>query len=177
MSCGCAGLCCDEMPDRNLMLTGSFGLHDPSMAGYKMEPHTHHRNHGVIKSGLGDTCIDYDYDGNCIGTVPTYQDPTETPYPVVFSNPPTSTTAPAGSANKPLSFLEQLALSWGATGQQILKAQSGALPTYQNVGPGGQTTVYGNTTGIPSLASSIGSSSNILLLGGAALLLLLMSKK
>lgn len=133
------------------------------------------RRRGI--GGLGDIC--YDDEGYAVtcDTTPVYQDPTESPYPVVFSNP-ISTTIPAGTLAVSNSTLNNLLASWSATAQQLLKVAGGvAQPTYVQTTPqGGSTTVYGSTAApLSTSIASLGSSS-LVVLGIAAIVILAIAK-
>lgn len=192
MSCGCG---CRKQNHGN-MLTGSYGLPNPSIDGYSMIPViTHMRNQGygggappasfsplsllanMGLGGLGDNTTDsIDLSTLPVGTGDSIYNPLVTYTP---PSPTISTTNPAATPNPITNLLASLAGSWSATSQQILKAQAGALPTYQTVNPqtGQSTTIYGNAAGLnlpSSLTNIFGTGSELPLLLGVGLLLMMM---
>lgn len=166
MSCGCGcnghGGC--GKPTNGMMMVGSFG--PPSSV-----PLT-----GM--HGLGDIWSDSGMTDPTTDVTPVDYGVFNTPVPYTPAGV-TPTTAPSSTTN----LLDSLAASWSAAAQQILKSNAGALPTYQQVGPGGTTTVYGNAANIPTslttaLTSLTTGSGSILLIGGLAILAIMaISKK
>ncbi len=158
MSCGCG--CdggygpCGKGLDMGVMQVGSRGIPKPLTAGL----------------GLGDIWSDSGMTDPSTTVSPDYSVINPSYTPAASSNPAT------------LNLLSNLAASWTNTASQILKSNAGALPTYQQVGPGGSTTIYGNAGGIPStlqtdlLSATMGSGS-LIWIGLGAIVLMMMMKK
>lgn len=168
MSCGCG--CDGHGPCRKglimpmgIMQVGSMGVPKP------------------LTAGLGLGSISCDENGVCTDTQVS-QIPTESPYPVVISTPVYTPAGTPSTSSATQNLLNSLAASWSGAAQQILKSNAGALPTYQQVGPGGSTTVYGNASNLPttlqtSLLSATAGSSGLFLIGGAVLLAVMLFKR
>lgn len=165
MSCSCG---CDKMPMTNgIMLSGSRNV-PPLTGGF---------------AGLGDDGSDIDSVVNDFALDPGIYGPggagAQLPISVPYTPAGVTPSTPSATTN----LLSSLATSFAATAQQILKANAGALPTYQTVNPvtGATTTIYGSN--VPStlstdlLSATTGSTGTLLLVGGAVLLLFMFAKK
>lgn len=182
MSCGCGGSCCSNIMQGFPPIGGVIPMARTYMGGM---------------AGLGDTttCIAWDDNGNCTDTVTTPDSssaatqvssvPTETTYPVVVTSNTTSTPTPVNTTTTPATntAATQLANAWTNIFGSILKAQTGANPTYQSTGPNGtSTTIYGSLPA--SLQSSLSQTSvgglsvgTLLLLGAGVVVLMMVAKK
>ena len=184
MSCGCGGSCCKDVMKGFPPIGGVVPMARSYMGGM---------------NGLGDTttCIAWDDQGNCTDTVttpdagvvtPATTDPSmSTAIPVfaptpVAVNTPVSTPTPVNTTTvNPAAT--QLASAWTNIFGSILKAQTGANPTYQSTGPNGtSTTIYGSLPA--SLQSSLSQTSvgglsvgTLLLLGAGVVVLMMVAKK